>query len=93
MRILFVHSLTIQRDDILWGIIELGIDVESSTTLVDLDAVEEDKVESLVAELAGYDLAFSQNFSATLAENLPHHQQPIDLYTKQSITANYGVPT
>ena len=68
MRILFVHSLTIQRDDILWGIIELGIDVESSTTLVDLDAVEEDKVESLVTELAGYDLAFSQNFSATLAE-------------------------
>lgn len=30
---------------------------------------------------------------ATLAENLSHHQQAIDLYTKKSIVANYGVPT
>ena len=65
---LYINSSTIYTDNVIWGMIELGMEVEYSRVVAELDAVDGDKVDLLVKELQDFDMAFSQNFSATVAK-------------------------
>lgn len=68
MKILFIHSDRIVRDDIVWGMLEAGIEVEYYSEKVCFDVVKENEIQDLFKALGDYDCAFSQNFIPTVAE-------------------------
>jgi len=68
MKILYVDMNKLTKNDIVWGLVELGIDIERYDRKVPINAIDYDEVELLFRTLERYDLAISQNFSSTIAE-------------------------
>lgn len=66
--IIYIDLEGIVRNDILWGLIELQIDVVRSNIVAPINTVDYDAVGILTEEIKKYDLAISQNFSSTIAE-------------------------
>ncbi len=67
LKVFYFDLEGIQKNDILWGLIELGVNVEAPTGPVPIDIYTNQQVEELLPVLASCDLCFSQNFSACLA--------------------------
>lgn len=55
-------------DDIMWGLLELGLEAEYSVHRPKLFPFEEESVAKLKKELEGYALAITHNFSVNVAE-------------------------
>lgn len=67
LKLLYFHSTEIVKDDILWGLLELGIDVETPEYRVELQVYTEQMLEQLCPLLKGADGVITQNFSALVA--------------------------
>lgn len=95
MKALFYISKRIGGDDILYGLLELGIDAERSELEVDLDFIVEGQVEIVSKEVREYDFVISRNFSVNVAEgcfisNVPYiswcYDSPVlSLYRKEAL--------
>ncbi len=68
MKVLFYNSKKIGEVNILWGFVELGIDVTRSDLVVDLDIIFEEQVEAIISETANFDIVITRNFSVNVAE-------------------------
>lgn len=68
MKVLYIDLDKITKNDIIWGLIELGIDVKRANTKAPVNGIDYDVTTKIVAELEGYQMAISQNFSASIAE-------------------------
>lgn len=67
----------ISKDNIIWGLLENGIDTERSKIIAKLKDVDNEQVMLIANEVKQYDFAFTQNFSRTVAEgchvaNIPY---------------------
>lgn len=67
-KIIYFDSEIIVKNDIVWGLLELGIDVERAKMKVSLYNFMEEQVENIISEIRGYSLVISQNFSVNIAE-------------------------
>lgn len=67
MRILFVDSNQIADNAMLWGLVEMELDVERAITKPDINSTSSQMVNALIKELDGFDVAMSQNFIPDLA--------------------------
>lgn len=68
MKVLFYNSKKIGELNILWGFIELGIDITRSELVVDLDIIDENQVDTVSSESVNYDFVITRNFSVNVAE-------------------------
>lgn len=68
LKVKFFDSKEIGKDDILWGLLELGIDVECPKFEVELQVYSEEELDELIKYLSNTDIVFTQNFSACMAE-------------------------
>ncbi len=68
MKALFYTSSEIGEDNILWGLIELSIDVDVSETVVELDKKNHGQIETIASESKNYDFTITRNFSINVAE-------------------------
>lgn len=66
-RVLFIDSHIITVNNIIWGLLELGFDVERSQKRVSLMDESDEEIEYLKKELSSFDFAVTQNFSASVA--------------------------
>lgn len=67
-KVMYVITDNASIDDIMWGLLELGIDAEYSTHRPGIYPLNEQSVELLKKELSGFDLAITHNFSVNVAE-------------------------
>lgn len=67
-KILYVMTDNASIDDIMWGLLELGLETEYSKHRPTLFPLDEEIVPKLIDELAGFDLAITHNFSVNVAE-------------------------
>lgn len=67
MKILYVDSDRIAKNDIIWGLLGLGIEVELFSRKVTMDEVKDEEVEALKKVLANYSLVITQNFLPAVA--------------------------
>lgn len=67
-KILYLDSTNIVKNDILWGLIELGFQVERGNFKVHLTDFSEEEVTKIAAILDNYHYVVSQNFSVNIAE-------------------------
>ncbi len=67
-KVIYYNSPEIVRDDILWGLIELGIKVDGSDIKADINYISEEQVEAISLEVSKYDYAITQDFSVNVAE-------------------------
>lgn len=67
IKVIFFFSDKVKANDILWGLIGLGINVKGSNTIVTMNNATEQQVVELVNEVKDYDYVISQNFCVSLA--------------------------
>lgn len=65
---IYYDSTEIKLDSILWGLIELGVDVERSEIITDLVHLSEEEVGMISREVKNYDFAITQNFNVNVAK-------------------------
>ena len=68
LKLVYFHSTEISKDDIIWGLLELGIDVINPSIKISLQVYEETEVDSIILYLENIDGVITQNFSAAAAE-------------------------
>ena len=68
MKALFYNSNKIKEDNIIWGLIEVGIDVVRSELFVELDIIDSAQVEMIASEVRDYDFVITRDFSVNVAE-------------------------
>lgn len=68
IRAIYYDSTEIKLSNILWGLIELGIDVNRSEILTDLVHINEVDVDRICCEAKKYDVAITQNFNVNVAK-------------------------
>lgn len=95
IKIGYYDSTIIVRNEILWGLIELGFQVERSEVRVHLNEICDREMELLKAELDNFDYVITQNFSIELAEacylkgkkyiSWVYDSPQTSLYTKQAL--------
>jgi len=68
MKVLYIDLDQIIKNDILWGLIELGIDVYRLNLLAPVEGISYDVVSKIEKELVEYNIVITQNFSASVAE-------------------------
>lgn len=68
MKAIFYNSKRIGEDNIIWGLLELNIEVDRSELILDLDLIYDDQVERLEKEIREYDFVITRNFSVNAAE-------------------------
>lgn len=95
MKVLFYTSTELGEDNILWGLIELGIDTEKSKLVVEPEEIVPGQVEAVAAESGEYDLVISRNFYLNVAEGchisgVPYiawcYDSPVmNLYSKEAL--------
>lgn len=76
-KVLYIDSKIISRNDIIWGLLELGFQVERAKTRVDLLESDDDEVELIKQELISFNFAVTQNFSLPVSKacyemNIPY---------------------
>lgn len=100
MKALFYNSKRIGEDNIIWGLLELGIEVDRSELVLDLDLIFDDQVEKIEEEIREYDFVITRNFSVNAAEachveGIPYiswcYDSPLlALYSKEALySTNY----
>lgn len=67
-KFIYYDSTEIKIENIIWGLLELGAEVERSPIVSQLDFIEEENVEKMVKEIADYDYVITQNFSVNVSE-------------------------
>lgn len=67
-RVLYITTDHSTIDDIMWGLIELGLEGAYSNNHPTLYPLNEEMVESLIDELKSYDFAITHNFSVNVAK-------------------------
>jgi len=68
LRVIYYNSEEIKIQDMIWGFLELGVNLECSDIIVSHNIIDSNQVERLTAELANYDFAVTQDFSVNVAE-------------------------
>ena len=68
LRAYYYDSEKILKDDIIWGLLELGVEVERPECIVTLDAYTEEQYQELEKSLGDTDFVITQNFSVMVAE-------------------------
>ncbi len=68
MKVLFYISDKIGGDDIIYGLLELSIDVVRSELVVELDNIDERQIEIIALESKEYDCVMTRSFSVNVAE-------------------------
>ncbi len=68
MKALFYDSTEIKEDNIIWGLLEAGIETERSELVMNLDDIVEDQVEKISVESRDYDFVITRSFSVNVAE-------------------------
>lgn len=68
LKIVYLHSTEIMIDNILWGLLEMGLHVDNPPIQILLQEYEESDIEEMMPYLTGYDCVITQNFSASVAE-------------------------
>lgn len=68
MKALFYISSSIGGDDILYGLLELGIDTYRSEIVVELDKLSDNQIEKVSDESKDYDFVITRDFSVNVAE-------------------------
>ena len=76
LKFIYFDSVEINKDDIIWGMLELGLQVARSKIIITLNEYEEAEVELLMKEVKEYDFVITQNFSAALAKACNLMQKP-----------------
>ena len=76
LKLIYFHSTEIKKDDIIWGLIELGIDVINPEYNVKLHIYDEIEIENIISFLTDADGVITQNFSAAVAEACHRKQIP-----------------
>lgn len=97
-RALFVVSREIGEDNILWGLLELSVEVTQSKTVVDLNGLNLEQIDAVAKESLDYDFVISRNFSVNIAEACHTSGTPyiswcydspvITLYRKEALYPN-----
>ena len=67
-KFIYFNSSEIFKNDIIWGALELNINVEIAKYVVDINDYEEKDIIRVLEELENYDVAMTQNFVAAIAE-------------------------
>lgn len=65
---MYYDSTEIKLDSMLWGLLELGVDVERSDIVTDLVHINEEEAGLISKEVKNYDFAITQNFNVNVAE-------------------------
>lgn len=68
MKVLYIDLDKIVKNDILWGLIELGIDVERYEEKIAVNGIDYVAAEKLEKVVWNYNIVITQNFTATVAE-------------------------
>lgn len=68
VKAIYFDSTEIVTNDIIWGLVELGVQVKRSEYVVTLDGFDELQVSKIIEESHGYDFIFTQDFSINVAE-------------------------
>lgn len=77
LRAYYYNSEKINKDDIIWGLLELGVDVTISEYVIVLNDYTQEQYQELEKTLGDTDFVVTQNFSLMMAElcyqkNLPY---------------------
>jgi len=94
LNVLYYDSKKIILSNIIWGLLQLGAEVERSKLLVTMNTLQEEEVIQIRKEIVNYNCVVSQNFSVNVAlacyeECVPYiswiYDSPLaSLYTKYS---------
>ena len=68
MRAIYYDSNKIREDEILYGLLEVGIDADRSTLVVELDDIVDEQVEFITKEVREYDMVITRSLSVNVAE-------------------------
>ena len=95
LKVIYYDSDIINLDNIIWGLLQLGVDVVRSKIRACLKEVDFEQVELIKNEVKEYDYAISQNFIRTLAEGCKeagvkyiswiYDSPQVQLYTDQGL--------
>ncbi len=67
MKILHVNSDKINKNDMVWGLLQAGFEVDIPEKVITMDKLVEEELEYLLKSVERYDLVTSQNFIPTVA--------------------------
>lgn len=67
LKVIYYDSVEIKKNDILWGLLGLGIDVTGSGITVDINLPNEDQIMAIINEVKNFDYAITQDFSVNVA--------------------------
>ena len=67
LNVLYYDSKTIVLSNIIWGLLQLGAEVERSKLLVSMNTLQEEEVVQIRKEIVKYNCVISQNFSVNIA--------------------------
>ncbi len=68
MKALFYISTSIGGDDILYGLLQSGVDADRSNLAVQLDVIDEGQIDQIAIEVRDYDFVITRDFSVNVAE-------------------------
>lgn len=67
MKILYVNSDIIKKNDMVWGLLEAGFDTEIYESIVTMNLIIPEELEALLRVVSEYDVITSQNFIPAVA--------------------------
>lgn len=67
IKAIFYYFDKMSVDDILWGLLEMGIDVALGSLKAEINYIVDEQVESIKNEIQEYDYVITQNFSTNVA--------------------------
>lgn len=68
MKVLYVHSDKIMKNDMVWGIVEAGVEADIFDYPVKIDDIDPAELEVLSRKVRNYDIVLTQNFVPVVAE-------------------------
>lgn len=68
IRIVYFNSKEIKHNDILWGLLELDVQVSRPEIEVTYNHIDENEVQMIINEISACDAVFTQDFSVNVAE-------------------------
>ncbi len=76
IKVIYYDSTEINLDNIIWGLLQLGMDVSRSKLRVNLTQSVPEEIETIKKELVNYQYAITQNFSVNVAAACYDLQMP-----------------
>lgn len=68
MKSIFFYSTLIGENDILYGLLDIGIETVIADITVDLDDISDEQIGKITGAIEGFDFAITRNFSVNVAE-------------------------